>query len=76
MSLANLEITIGRIKSATKDSPIACFRTPVPELIDSMFADTIRTQRLIDNNDPDLIGVYHGGMNLAQIKKVLQAEIK
>lgn len=75
MSYANLEQTLIRIKGATPDSPIAVFKTQVPGSLNAMFAATIKTQEMINENHPDLIGVFDGLMDIPAVKSLLASHV-
>jgi hypothetical protein len=74
MSLAPLNIIMDRIKSARTRSPIAVF-TGGGNQLDAMFSNTIETMRLIDKNDPFLVGVYAKGMDLKAVESELKAAL-
>jgi hypothetical protein len=74
MSLAPLNIIMDRIKSARTRSPIAVF-TGGGNQLDAMFSNTIETQKLIDKNDPFLVGVYAKGQDLKAVESELKAAL-
>jgi hypothetical protein len=74
MSLAPINIIMDRIKSAQTRSPIAVF-TGAGNQLDAMFSDTIDTKKLIDQNDPFLVGVYDKGMDLKAVESQLKAAL-
>jgi hypothetical protein len=57
-----------RIKDAPKDSPIAVLRCNTLGFYNPVFADTEITREMILHGDPKVIGVYHGGMDLAKVR--------
>ena len=66
-----------RIASANVESPIAVFtviRNGVKHLT-SVFADTIYTRKLIENNHPDLIGVFHNFSDIVKVKRLLNVAL-
>ena len=71
MSISDIETTMERIAFATEDSGIAVFRCNTPGRVNAMFANCIGVQERIQNNDPALIGVYHGLMRTRHIVKEL-----
>lgn len=75
MSEMNLLHGMDRIKSATASSPIAVFRCDMEDELNFVFAGTVKTQQLIHANDPNLIGVYDGSMNMDEIKARLRSEL-
>ena len=75
MSMMNLRHTMERIKTATLDSPIAVFKSDLKGFVNTVFGATVQTQRLIAANDPSLIGVYDGSMNLLEIERQIQTKM-
>jgi hypothetical protein len=76
MSLASLTVIMGRIKTATEESPIAVFKSTVEGyredgMLDAVFGDAVRTTARIKSDDPDYIGSYHNDMDLKKVKSVL-----
>ncbi len=76
MGHLNLESTMGRIKTATPDSQIAVSRSDIDGNLNSFFAATVISKKLIADGDPALIGVYDGTMNLEAVKKHLSGFVK
>lgn len=72
----NLEITLARIASATPFSKIAVFRTKRLGMLNSVFAATSHSHRLIKAKDPLLIGVYDRTMDLDAIAKELSLYVQ
>jgi hypothetical protein len=77
MSLANLSVIMGRIKTATEKSPIAVFKSTVEGyredgMLDAVFGDTVRTTARIKSGDPDYIGSYCQDMDLIKVKSSLR----
>ena len=68
MSISTPDIIMGRIRVATKQSPIAVFEHPEPGLLRAVFGATDETRR---EGDKHLIGIYHNRMSPAKIKKEL-----
>ena len=75
MSNASLEHTLIRIKGANPGSPIAVFKTPLPDSLNAVFASTIKTQQMIYGDHPDLIGVFDGTMDMEAVKELLAGHI-
>jgi hypothetical protein len=72
MSLMSVSHTIDRIKGATELSKIAVFRCEKSGEVNAVFASTVKTQKLIREKHPDLIGVYDSSMNLHEIERTLR----
>lgn len=68
MSIGGFRDTLRRIKDSTADSPIAVLRCNMIGFYQAVFADTEATRRMILRGDPRVIGVYHGGMDLAAVR--------
>lgn len=76
MSKGNLQQVMTRIKGSEASSPIAVFRCEQPGMLDAVFAATVRTQQLIEQRHPDLIGVYDGTMNLNKVFQKLAGNVR
>jgi hypothetical protein len=72
MTYYNIDITMKRIEHATPESPIAVFRADVQDMVDSVFANTVVSQRKIEANDPKLIGVFDRESDPAVVREKLQ----
>ncbi len=72
MSICSINATIDRITVAEENSPIAVFKCKSVNKFDSMFANTIITKKMIENNHEDFIGVYHKNMDIVDIRKTLK----
>lgn len=72
MSISTVEETMNRIKYATTSSPIAVFTCHLGDnpnkMLNSMFADTVDTQKLIKNKHHSLVGVYDQYMDLRTVR--------
>lgn len=75
MSISTVPIIMGRIESATEDSPIAVFR-PKPGAdcpsgiggkLDAVFASTVKSVSLIRSSNR-LVGVFHNAMDASKVK--------
>lgn len=75
MSIMKLHQLMPRIEGATADSRIAVFKCHIPGQLNAVFGDTVTTQKLIKDNDPSFIGIYHGGMDLSAVARNLRAVI-
>lgn len=76
MSDMKLHQVMGRIEIATKESPIAVFRSEFPEKLNAVFGATVRTKNLIEAKDKDFIGIFDKTMDLYKIEKKLHGFIK
>jgi len=76
MSRSGFRNTITRIKDAPESSPIAVFITEDGDYFNTVFAKTARTKGAIRAKDKTLVGVYHGGCDLHQVKKELAKYIR
>ena len=76
MSIATIEIVMKRIEGAEPNSPIAVFRHEAEDKLNAVFASTVKARGMISAHHPDLIGVYHGGMDLKKIKRDLSEHKK
>lgn len=76
MSVSTPATIIGRIKEASPLSPIAVFQCHVPGMLNAVFASTVATRELINNNAPGFIGVYDRNCDLAKVKKMLEEHAK
>ena len=66
MTIALPEVIMKRIRSATKKSPIAVFKTFEGKL-DSVFASTVKTKQRLETNPSNLVGVYDNCMDPRQV---------
>lgn len=76
MSIADLRQIMERIKDAPQRSPIAVFITGTGKNLDAQFANTTATRLRIENKDPNLIGVFHSGLDGDRTRTLLQKVIK
>lgn len=70
MSLMAVPHILERIRGATRQSPIAVFipeQRPLEPALDAVFANTVITQRIIEEGSSRLIGVYDRSMDLGSI---------
>lgn len=74
MTTQNLATTLQRISVATPESPIVVFNTPGHAEGDynTMFAQTVRNQKLIKNGGKALIGVFHNELEPEFVKDKIQ----
>lgn len=75
MSEGNLYEVMARISGATVSSPIAVFRCRRAQMLNAVFAGTVKTQKMIEHRHPDLIGVYDGTMNLERVQNELARHV-
>ena len=69
MSKSGIGTVMDRIKIATVEHPIAVFSIGSSIWFDAVFADTVDFEKR--KNDPDLIGVYHRGMDGKEVYRRL-----
>ena len=69
MSISSVEIIMGRIRSATRESPIAVFR--VANGLNAVFANTVLCQQQLTSQN--LIGVYDATLDLRKVQRRLYA---
>ena len=77
MSKSTLTNIKQRIAGAPESSPIAvyAFKSKTGGYLDARFASTFNTQIDIKQNNPDIVGVYHGMMDTFKVDQELrQAE--
>ena len=72
MALTNLEHTMLRIDGATPGSRIAVFKCDKPGHLNTVFGDTVTTQKLIKSNDQAFVGIYHRQMDISAIESKLR----
>lgn len=75
MSTGTLAQVMDRIRGASIDSPIAVFSVGSSEKLNAVFGATITTQRMINQQHPDLIGVYNNQMNMDEVRKQLNSHL-
>lgn len=71
MSEATLRHVMSRIDGATKQSPIAVFRSEFRGKLNAVFGATLHTIQLIDSKDKTYIGSYHKEMDIDAVEKKL-----
>ena len=74
MTTSTIETIMDRIKSANFDSPIAVFKEH-PNRLSAVFANTVTSQRMIQRG-VDLVGVYHKGNIMYEVKQQLHEAVK
>ena len=79
MSIGTVETIMGRIAAATQDSQIAVFLIPKTMLndnqLDAKFAGTYVTKKLVDNNDPRLVGCFDCSMDSYKVREKIKAAV-
>lgn len=75
MSFMTVHHAMDRIKAADPSSPIAIFRCGKEGEVNAVFGATVKTQQMIADGDPSLIGVYDSSMNLKIIEDVLRQNV-
>ena len=75
MSHCTISVIIGRIKTASKGSPIAVFKLPNPDgkYLNAVFGNTVRTIKMVDTFSNMFIGEFHNGMNMSDVRKELES---
>lgn len=68
-----LRTIMNRIESAGEDSQIVVFRTMWPGIYRAMFANTVLNKEKINDEDPQIIGVYFGRDGVAAFAKQIGA---
>lgn len=71
MSNMSVKQTMKRIEIATPASQICVLDAFKNGLVNPVFAQTVMTQKMIDEKHPDIIGVYDKTMNLKEIEDLL-----
>ena len=72
MTISTLSMVLDRIKHAKPESPIALFYVD-KDKVDSMFASTIATQKIIKAKPDNLIGVYDETHDLDKVRSKIKA---
>lgn len=72
MAVSSLTITMGRIKTATPESPLVVALASRKGLFKSFFYNTVFGHQFVDMNPPTLVGVFHNGMPLGEIENKLR----
>lgn len=75
MTVSAINHILFRIKTATKESPIAVFAIPKKDraLLNAVFGATVTTLQLIKTNDPLFIGCFHENIDLLPVRAKLTA---
>lgn len=77
MSLCTVSQCLDRIQAAPTDSPLVVYRHGrMVTRLGCVYADTLVTRQKLAAKELDLVGTYHGGMDLTAIKAELTAAIK
>jgi len=61
-----------RIRAASMASPIAVFRCKNIGHVNTVFANTVETTRLIRKGDKNLVGVFYGGSDQKEVKRIIR----
>lgn len=59
MTVTNISAALERIEKTEPSSPLAVFRARVPGVVNTMFANTVLTQRRIEHGDIAYLGTFH-----------------
>ena len=72
MSVSSIHVIMGRIASATEESPIAVFGMPEKcGKLDAVFGATVLIQQQAKTSE-HFVGMFHRNMDRAEVKKRLQ----
>lgn len=74
MSITTVSETIGRIRVAPPESPIAVLRSR--DGLNSIPANTVYAIGIIRRKDPRVIGVFNKDMDIDNIKRILEGEYR
>ncbi len=72
MSIATIQVIMGRINAATEDSPIAVFTCEEKGKLNAVFAGTHITQKRIQQGDLTYVGSFYKGMKQEGIRAQLR----
>ena len=76
MTISSSGSIIGRIETATEKSPIAVFEVELsadnPNTLRAVFASTVLSQQEIARANGNLVGVFHGGINMQEVLATLK----
>lgn len=75
MSLCTIEQTMGRIKAAKPESPVAVFLSRDHERLDVLFADTIHTRNRM-TTDSQLVGVFDASMEPGRVRATIRTALR
>lgn len=75
MRVVEVSEIMARIAIATVSDQIMVLRNPRNGSLDAGFANTVVAQKLLQCEHPDVVGVFHNGMDTRQIRKQLAAEL-
>ena len=76
MSVATIPAIMIRIQAATIDSPIAVFKSNKSRgKLESLFADTIKTEARIEKDHKNLVGVFDNSMAPSQVLDTLYRDL-
>lgn len=79
MSVSTINVIVGRIESATPESPIAVFRHPLGKegTLEAVFGDTVKTRhRVARQNDPLFVGLFHRDMAPRAVAATLRKAVR
>jgi len=72
MSICNIPETVRRIKQSDYDRPLAVFAGNLRDTFNVVPANTVYTQKLIEERDKRFIGVFHCRMKKKEIINFLR----
>lgn len=73
MSRMSVAHAIQRIKGAPPDSPIMVMKHDDEGFVNAVFASTVVSQQMLKIDAGQIVGVYHGGMDMSMVRKALEA---
>ncbi|MGH1470138.1 MAG: hypothetical protein ACRBCS_03035 [Cellvibrionaceae bacterium] len=71
MSKSTISAIIGRIKVATKDSPIAVFDIGERDFFEAVFSSTLLTEKKINVCD-NFVGVFFGATGVQKFREAVK----
>lgn len=77
MTVSTVPMVLDRINYSEPDHPIAVFvcASTKSGCLNSMFADTVFASNLIEDENPNLVGIYHRGMRPDFVREKLYQAI-
>ena len=77
MSRSTIPVILQRVEAAVRTSPIAVFRLAdeTGYFLDACFGGTVKAHARIRSADPLFVGCFHCRMELAEVRKTLNAAL-
>lgn len=76
MSIMTLKLTMDRIEFATKKSPIVVCLIKSNEKLNVFFGSTVMSKKIIEGEDPNILGVFDRSMSMVWIEKKIRDALK